>query len=163
MQLVLGTRRDPILEQGDLFRAQSVTVFRGRHHLLLVFGLDPEDQFTVLWLARHDGMVAIEIAPRTILGVEPQVRFARLLIRPMTGKAMLRKDRADLAIKVRRLPCPGRSRDGNRQRQGQVRSISQQIQRHSVQVRSAILQCATIMAGPSLESTCRPELPWERA
>ena len=49
----------------------------------------------------HDGeIVGLELGQRAFLEVEPQAGFALFRVRPVTGVAVVGKDRADVAIEI---------------------------------------------------------------
>ncbi len=84
MPFVFCSAFKPSLQQLDLFLCQRFVVVRGRHQVVLVFRRNSISQF---------GQVNICDA------IESQIGLSCLLIRSMTGIAVIGKDRSDIPAK----------------------------------------------------------------
>ena len=65
-----------------------------RHEVVSVVGLDPIDQLAILHRTEHFS--------GSLCGIKPQITFAGLLVRAMTGEAVRREDRPDIPIEIHR-------------------------------------------------------------
>ena len=100
MPVVFRPLRDPFLQQLLLPGGQLLAGLRRWHHLLGIGRFDPRDGFTFLRLARRDRGDVVLFRVCALLGVEPQLRLARLLVRPVAGEAVVREDWPDVAIEL---------------------------------------------------------------
>ena len=99
VRLVLGPLLDPALEQFDLPSRQRLAAVHWRHLFARVSGPDPASQLTLTELPRHEGDATRSQLRLGVFGhIQPQPRLSCLLIRPMTGKTIVRQDRPDVAI-----------------------------------------------------------------
>ena len=92
---------DPAPQHRDLLGRQLLAALLGRHLQLGVVVLDPIDQVALIGLARHDRRLApLKLGERPFLGVEPQLGFALLIVGPVAGETVVRKDRPDLPREI---------------------------------------------------------------
>ena len=99
---ILGPARHPALQQFDLTRGERLVLpFERRHPSRLVGAGHSLDEFARLNLARHDGNGSrLGSLGRGTALIQPQPRLPFLLIRPVTGKTVVRQDRPDVAVEV---------------------------------------------------------------
>ena len=83
----------------NLLRRQRLTGIGRRHTNIRILTGDTGDQFTVGDIARHDGGISPQIGGRSRLRIEPQVRLAVCIVRPVTGKAGRRQNRSYIPLK----------------------------------------------------------------
>jgi hypothetical protein len=116
----VGTFRNPALEKGSLFRRDTFAGLRGRHHVVGIAGGNAADQVTGGRVAGNHGGMPAQVFPLTRHCVQSQAMrflvaaFALLLVGAVTEKAVLRKNRANIAVEVdslRRSACGGRGRN----------------------------------------------------
>ena len=78
---------------------------RRRHPLIRVLGKDPPHQLALIRLARHDRPFArTRRLECSLFLVQPQLRLATLVVRPMAFETMPRKNRPHLVVKIDRTP-----------------------------------------------------------
>jgi hypothetical protein len=92
--------RDPALEYLNLRGLERLVRLLRRHALISVVGRDATDQFALVRLAWDDGRHAVPIGFRIFLDVEAQLGLTVLLVRAVTGEALVGQDRADVAIEI---------------------------------------------------------------
>ena len=79
--------------------SELLFALRRRHHLIRIVRRDPREQFALCRIARNDRADAVEFRQRTIGRVETPIAL-RAFVRPVAGEAVVRKDRADVAIEA---------------------------------------------------------------
>ena len=108
---VLTPRRPgvhPVDQQLSLFICQAF-IRRGRWHPhVRVAGQNPANQFAVISIARFDDEQIVAVLQQSILIIQTQVGFSRLLVRAMTMKTGIAEYRPDIPRKVRALLTKGR-------------------------------------------------------
>ena len=99
MRLVLSPRGDPAFQQ-LLFISSQRLVMPGRwHHRFRIGGINPFDQFALRKVARSD---RTRIDGRGTL-IQSQITLAGILVRTMTRKATVGKNRSDVTIEIDRI------------------------------------------------------------
>jgi hypothetical protein len=99
--LPLGALLDPLLEEGHLPRRELLARLRGRHLVVLVRGGDPLPELAAVQVPRRDrGATFVEHREDAVAGVEPEVRLARLGVRPVALVAVLGEDGTDVAVEL---------------------------------------------------------------
>jgi hypothetical protein len=98
-----GSLRNPSFEQGNFLRCDWFFVFGRRHQLVLIIADDALDDLAIFRIPRDNGKIPTKIGKGTFLGIHAVVCITVLRIGPMTGKALRREDRADVAAEVQRL------------------------------------------------------------
>jgi len=78
-------------------------MLRRWHQLVLIITDDALDDLTIVGVTGYDRVITAKIRKSTLLGVHAVVCVSILRIGPMTGKALRREDRADVAAEVQRL------------------------------------------------------------
>ena len=114
---IRGSTLDPRLDLLLLSRRQLQVRIRWWHQVVFIVSDQPIPHLALVhitWLDRKD---TIPLLDRFLPHIEPQVGFAMLFIKAVTGKAVLREDRANVAIVIRhRGQC--RQRDQHRESEG---------------------------------------------
>src|SRR5262245_20090084 len=90
---------DPAFDSLDLFFGQFVFRRRRRHHYVLILRRDSLVEPRFRSVARRDHS---RFGERALLRVETQFRLALILVRPVTGETVVRKDRAHIAVEINR-------------------------------------------------------------
>ncbi len=98
MLLPLGALLDPFLEERDLSIAELLTELLGRHAFVLFRVGDPLDELAVIRFARLDGPIAAAVGLRFLFHIQPEIRLAGVLVRPVAGVAVVGEDRANVAV-----------------------------------------------------------------
>ena len=97
--LVGRAQLDPKFERLLVLIAQRLLRLCGRHEIVAVVGGDAVPQLALVGLARDDRNLAAFACPIRRVGlVQSQVTFAILRIGTVTGEAVLRQDRPDVAV-----------------------------------------------------------------
>ena len=96
MRIVSRALLDPLAQRLALLRRKRAVGIQRRHHVIRVRGEDAHDQFALLGLAGNDRA----FAQRDFAVIEAQLGFALVRVRAVAMKAVLRKDRANVAIEV---------------------------------------------------------------
>ena len=116
---------NPALQQRRLLRCDLFARFGRRHHLIPVARVDPRQNRTLLRLSRHHGKQAVNGGKSALGRVQPQsgvpAALALFVVRSMTMKAVIRKDRPDFAgeIHLGGAGCRRIARKGSPQKDGQ--------------------------------------------
>ena len=78
-----------------------------RHEIIFIVGLNPIDQLAILYRSEHFS--------GSLCGIKPQITFAGLLVRSMTGEAVRREDWPDIPIEIHRwfTPCDRDQQSGS--------------------------------------------------
>ena len=103
MGFVLGPLLDPLEDDGDLLRRDGQVGFRWRHLVGGVLRDEAVEDFAPVEVAGDEGVIAGafgEARKSTFLGVEAEVGFAGVVVRPVAGEAAIRKDRFDVQVEV---------------------------------------------------------------
>ncbi len=101
MALILGALGDPLDEGGALGGGEGLVGLRRRHDVVGVLGLEPPDEFALARFAGNDRCLSgLGRCERGIAEVESQAALDLLHVGAVTGEAVVRKDRADLAVEV---------------------------------------------------------------
>ena len=109
MPLVFCAFFDPAFEQGFLFGLQRLLVrFRRRHHFFLIVGDDARPCFTLGEIAGHNRRNTFIVFFESIFWrIQTELRLAVLWVEPVAGETIVRKNRADLLIKIHLVrSCP---------------------------------------------------------
>ena len=119
MLFVFATFFDPLLQQLDLFGCELAMRIGGRHAFIGILGCDAINEFTLIQITRYDGVTAaLQFLPRIFFDIQPQFRFARCVIRPVTFVTIVRKNGPNIAIKTdRRRPDGSGNNDENSRRE----------------------------------------------
>ena len=97
--LVNRPLRDPLLENFLLPPRQLLVRLRRRHQFVLVAREKPPHHLALLRLPRHDRRLpGLRRLQRLLADVQPQLRLARLCIRPVAVKASVRENRPHIAV-----------------------------------------------------------------
>ena len=100
MAFVLASLLDPLFEQRLLGGGQLLRVLGRRHRFIGISRTNASHEFTLRDIARHDGSMSVVNGPRTFGRVESQIGLPRLLVRAVTGPALVREDRTNIAIET---------------------------------------------------------------
>src|SRR5262245_51368634 len=99
MLLILGALCYPPTQQRNLLGLECLVCLGRRHHLLFVLRFDTLNERTFLRLSGNYRRSAIlPLAKRMLRPVEPQVRFSRTGVRPVTRVAVLRENRLHMLV-----------------------------------------------------------------
>ena len=111
MALVLASLLDPLFEQRLLGGGQLLRMLGRRHRFIGIGRTNASDEFTLGDIARYDGGMSLVNRSRTFGRVESQASFSRLLVRSMTGPALVGQDWTDIAVEANlaRSRCRGGS------------------------------------------------------
>ena len=100
MPLPVRPLLDPGVEDRLLPSVERLLGLRRRHHLFWIVVEDPTDQFALVGLPRDHCPRLLRRPAQPEFAVEPQIRLAGVVVRPVTGKAMLRQDRPHIAVEL---------------------------------------------------------------
>ena len=96
-------RTDPLPNRLDLFRGQALARLGRRHEILRFRRNHPLIHQTLLRRTRLDRMLVIPVGLECIrLQIQTQSGFSLLLVRPMTGKTIVRENRQDIPAEANR-------------------------------------------------------------
>src|SRR6185503_16305341 len=95
----LCPRIDPLLEQLNLLRAESLMRLGWRHLFVRIIARGPSNHFTLAAFSDSDHRLAISNAKRAFFGVQAKLRFPRFLIRPMALITVIRENGLNIPIK----------------------------------------------------------------
>ena len=124
---------DPPLQRLLLRGRKAAVRLRRRHEVVAVVGIDSRDELTRVRISRHKSLHL----QRHFANVQPQVGLAFVRVLPVAVKAVLRKNRPDIAIEVHRR--------GMHRRRNRDQEQSGWIFSHSASTRS---QRAVLAANP---------------
>ena len=102
----------PAHERGNLLLVERVAGIRWRHAEVRVFGGDALDEYGACGIAGDDDAGLGECA---FFGIEAQPRHALLVVRAVTGEAVVRENGPHVAVEIHRL-ADGLLRGGARQK-----------------------------------------------
>ena len=91
---------DPALDERDLLGGQMLVRVLVRHAEVGVVRGDPHVHHAVVRLAGNDGEGIVLGGEQTVFRVQPQFRLAAVLVRTVTAVAVVREDRADVAVEI---------------------------------------------------------------
>ena len=94
------TLLDPLLQELLLSVSQHLVRRLGRHALGCILRNDPLIQQTPIRIAGDNHCTTVSFFKSTLLGVEPEANHASSLIRPVAMKTVVRKNGANLVLKV---------------------------------------------------------------
>ena len=101
MLVVLGSLIDPLRKQGNLFFGQGFAFPFGRHQFLISFGQsNPKQHLAVFGFTWNNGRIPVQITGRSFESVKSQSGLSVLLVRAMTGHALVGNQGLDLAIEI---------------------------------------------------------------
>ncbi len=103
MTLPGGALLDPAGDERDLAIAQRPVRLGRRHDLGRVVRRDPTVQHAARQVSGPDRMgalLSLQHREGALLGIEPELRFARVGVRPVTGEAPVREDRLDVPVEL---------------------------------------------------------------
>src|SRR2546426_2898707 len=162
--LPLGPLIDPLADQFDLFGSQVPLKPGWRHPNSIGLGTDLLIQFALRGFSGNNDVVAAPVSERALFGIKPQARRPLLLIRPMAGKAIVRKDGTNLAVKIHsfggRLSRRCRCRMHGNQANDRKTDYEQTEENSRYQITSSIRRCArgqTLSHFPELDISRRCE------
>ena len=91
---------NPLLQDLLLIVTQDLVRKLGRHALGCILRRNPLIQQTPIRIAADNHFTAFSFFKSAFLGVEPETNHTSSLIRPVAKKTVIRKDGADLTLKV---------------------------------------------------------------
>lgn len=97
---VRGSGNNPAAECFNLLRSQFFVGIRRGHHLVGVFGQDPLNDGTLVGRSRFDGLNPVFHRVSSLGGVEAEICLPLFGVEPVTGKAVVREDRPDVAVEI---------------------------------------------------------------
>ena len=101
MTLVLGSFGDPLLQRFDLFGGQLLSRLGRWHHRGGISGRDAADDLALVRTPGDDRNLARLAFPHgLVVGVESQPGVTLLRIGAVTAQTVLRKNRANVTVKV---------------------------------------------------------------
>ena len=109
MSLVVRTFIDPSSQQFDLVFRQPVIRIERRHPIIGIVRIDADPEFAFLALPINDGVTILGFSQGNLGrpgSMQLQARFDLFLVRPVTGKTIVREDRTDIAIETNLLSIP---------------------------------------------------------
>ena len=115
---------NPLLQDLLLIVSQHLVRKLGRHALGCILRRNPLIQQTPIRIAADNHFTAFSFFKSAFLGVEPETNHTSSLIRPVAKKTVIRKDGADLTLKVnvgllrRQYAVPHESRENQNYRPG---------------------------------------------
>ena len=95
---------DPAPQQIDLRRRQLVARIGRRHFFVRVVAGDAAKEFARLRLAAHNRAGLLAVADRSSFRIQPQVRLPLILVRPVTLKTVVRKNRPNVPVETHLFP-----------------------------------------------------------
>ena len=92
---------DPALEKIDLCGRKLFARLRRRHDFLGIARRDARHHLALLQVAGNNRVVAgLRGLERLVLHVQPQLALALVFVRPVAGEAVVREQRADVAVEL---------------------------------------------------------------
>ena len=103
VRLVFRTLGNPAAEDFLLLRSELPHFFGRRHHVIGIAGEQALHHFTLVRLARNDGLHPVVFGQRAVASVEAAVGFAGILVEPVAAEAGIRENGAHVAVVLRLL------------------------------------------------------------
>ncbi len=107
MPLILAALGDPALDDRLLLVRQPLVRLRRRHDHVRIGAVDTGHDFAFVRLAGNNGLVV----HRLVADVQPQLRLSPVLVRPVAQEAVVREDRANIAVELQFFLGGGETRD----------------------------------------------------
>jgi len=91
---------DPLLDEGNLLLGKFSFGFGRRHSLVRIVAGNSSIQFALFRVAGLDRTITSQVGQCTVLGIQSQIRLARLRVRAVALEASIREDRANVTAEV---------------------------------------------------------------
>ena len=143
--LIFGPLGNPLFQEFNLPGRQFFAGTRWRHLQIFVAGDDASHQFTGLGLCRNDRRPSrLTRFHRGVFQIQSQACLTLVLIRAMTLKAVIRKNRPDISIErdliVGRTSGGGSDRDDNNRHRNELCDTDHQADNHASHFQGVNLQ-----------------------
>ena len=102
MRVPSGSFVDPPPQQFNLMLSEFPVRCWRRHAQMFFLRADSLKKSTLGGFARNDDLIATSIGKRTVFGIESQSHLLCLLIRSVAGEAGVRKNGANILVKIYR-------------------------------------------------------------
>ena len=90
---------NPSSEQSFVVFRQVLPKLRGRHSFVVFGRFDATNHFARIWIARDNGARFVGNSVQTLKRIEASLSLPFVLVRAMTCKTSIRKNRPDIAVK----------------------------------------------------------------
>ena len=111
---VLGTRFDPLPDEVFFPVCERFVELRRRHEIIFVISDDPIPSLAVFEIPGNNRRIPPEVLKSPLARIEPEIRLPLMLVKSVTGEALIRQDGANIAIEVNG-PCRlgGKKKEGD--------------------------------------------------